>query len=68
MEYVEGEDPASTILEAADRLGADVIVVGATKQLFDESQWESVSTRVIREARRPVLVDPTRGHSGIEDQ
>lgn len=68
VEYVEGEDPAATILEAADRLGADVIVVGATKQLFDESQWESVSTRVIREARRPVLVVPTRGHSAIDDQ
>jgi len=68
VEYVEGQDPATTILEAADRLGADVIVVGATKQLFDESQWESVSTRVISEARRPVLVVPTRGHAGNDDQ
>ncbi len=68
VEYVEGEDPAATILDAAERLGADVIVVGATKPLFDESQWESVSTRVIREARRPVLVVPTRGNSESDDQ
>lgn len=60
VEYLEGEDPAATILDAADRFGADLVVMGATKQLFDESQWESVSTRVIRDARRPVLVVPTR--------
>lgn len=60
VEYLEGEDPAATILEAADRFGADLLVMGATKHLFDESQWESVSTRVIREAHRPVLVVPTR--------
>ncbi|MBI5157206.1 MAG: universal stress protein [Acidimicrobiia bacterium] len=68
IEYLEGEDPAATILDAADRLGADIIVVGATKRLFDESQWESVSTRVIREARRPVLVVPTRARSGADDE
>ena len=68
VEYLEGEDPAGTILEAADRLGADVIVVGATKPLFDESQWESISTRVIRAANRPVLVVPTRGRLGDEDE
>ena len=66
--YVEGEDPAATILDAAERLSADVIVVSATKPLFDESQWESVSARVIREARRPVLVVPTRGNPESDDQ
>ncbi len=67
VEYLEGEDPAATILAAADAFAADVIVVGATKQLFDESQWESVSTRVIRAAHRPVLVVPTRGRHEEED-
>src|SRR3990172_12300234 len=66
VQYIEGEDPAATILRAADEFGADVIVVGATKPLFDESQWESVSSRVIREAHRPVLVVPTRGHAGSD--
>jgi len=68
VEYLEGEDPAATILAAADRFAADVIVVGATKPLFDESQWESISTRVIRAAKGPVLVVPTRGRLGDEDQ
>lgn len=58
VRYLEGEDPAATIVDAADDLGADIIVMGATKQLFAEDHWESVSARVIREGRRPVLIVP----------
>jgi len=57
VRYVEGEDPAATIIAQADVLDADVVVVGATKQLFDD--WESVSARVIRDLQRPILVVPT---------
>ncbi len=56
--FLEGEDPAATIIEAADDLDADLVVLGATKPLFDESQWESVSVRVVRDSRRAVLVVP----------
>lgn len=56
--YLEGEDPAATIIRAAEDLDADLVVLGATKPLFDESHWESVSTRVMRDARRAVLVVP----------
>ncbi len=56
--YLEGEDPSQTIVAAGDRLDADLIVLGATKRLFDETQWESVSSRVIRDAGRSVLVVP----------
>ena len=55
--YLEGEDPAATIVSAAAELQADVLVLGATKQLFDD--WESITSRVMREAGRPVLVMPT---------
>lgn len=54
--YLEGEDPAETILNAADEMKADLVVLGATKHLF--SEWESVSARVLRDTRRPVLVIP----------
>ena len=54
--YLEGEDPAETIMKAADDMEADVVVLGATKHLF--SEWESVSARVLRDSRRPVLVIP----------
>jgi len=56
--YLEGEDPAKTIIRAAEDLEADLVVLGATRQLFDESHWESVSTRVIRETGRAVLIIP----------
>jgi nucleotide-binding universal stress UspA family protein len=55
--YLEGEDPAETILAAADDMKADLVVLGATKHLF--SEWESVSARVLRDTHRPVLVIPT---------
>jgi len=54
--YLEGEDPADTILAAAEEMRADLVVLGATKHLFAE--WESVSARVLRDIKRPVLVIP----------
>lgn len=56
--YLEGEDPSHTIVDAGHRFDVDLIVLGATKRLFDEAQWESVSSRVIRDAGRSVLVVP----------
>lgn len=56
--FLEGEDPAATIISAAEDLDAQLVVLGATKQLFDESHWESVSARVMRDGGRAVLVVP----------
>jgi nucleotide-binding universal stress UspA family protein len=56
--FLEGEDKAGTIISAAEEIDADLVVLGATKQLFDESHWESVSARVMRDSRRAVLVVP----------
>jgi nucleotide-binding universal stress UspA family protein len=56
--FLEGEDPAATIVSAAEDLDADLVILGATRPLFDEAAWESVSARVMREARRPALVVP----------
>jgi len=58
VRYLEGEDPAERILSAAEAEEADLVVLGATKQLFEE--WESVSARVLRDTTRPVLVVPSR--------
>ncbi|MGI9665569.1 MAG: universal stress protein [Acidimicrobiia bacterium] len=58
VQVLEGSDPALAISEAADGLGADVVLLGATKQIFDREAWESVSARVMLEAGRPVLVVP----------
>ncbi len=56
VRYLEGEDPAATIIADADAMDADLVVLGATRHLFDD--WESVSARVMRDLRRPVLVIP----------
>jgi len=61
--YLEGEAPAETIIKAVMELDADLIIVGATRRIFDESAWESVSARVMTECRRPVLVVPSRDRS-----
>jgi nucleotide-binding universal stress UspA family protein len=58
VRVVEGNDPAQAISVAADELGADVVLLGATKQIFDRDAWESVSARVMLESGRPVLVVP----------
>ena len=58
VRYLEGEDPAATIVAAGESWEADVMVIGATKHLFTEQSWESVSSRVLRDTRRPCLVVP----------
>ncbi len=58
VEVLEGADAAAAISDAADRLGADVVLLGATKQIFAKDAWESVSARVMLESGRPVLVVP----------
>ena len=56
--FLEGTDPATTISAAARDRGADVIVLGATRPIFREDAWESVSARVMLESGKPVLVLP----------
>ncbi len=58
VRVLEGADPAAAISQAADVLSADVVVLGATKPIFDRDAWESVSARVMIESGRPVLVVP----------
>ena len=58
VRVLEGNDPATAISQAAEELGADVVLLGATKQIFDRDAWESVSARVMLESGRPVLVVP----------
>jgi nucleotide-binding universal stress UspA family protein len=65
--YREGEDPAVTISRLAKDIDAGVIVLGATRQIFDQSAWESVSARVMLESGRPVLVVPPTSRDIVDD-
>jgi len=69
VRVLEGADPAAAISKAADELGADVVILGATKQIFNRDAWESVSARVMIELGRPVLVVPQarKTSNGDED-
>ena len=61
--YLEGEDPALTISNLARELDVDVVILGTTRQIFEETAWESVSARVMTESGRAVLViPPSRGN------
>lgn len=55
---LEGTDAAAEISVAANELDVDVVVLGATKPIFNVEAWESVSARVMIESGRPVLVLP----------
>ena len=48
------------------KLDVDIVVMGATRPIFDQSAWESVSARVTLECNKPVLVlpPPTRPVAG----
>lgn len=66
--YLEGEDPVRVIVKAARKVNADIIVLGATRKIFDESAWESVSARVMIESDTPVLVVPAAKDTPIDAQ
>ena len=58
VRFVEGNDAAAAISAAANALDADIVVLGATRSIFNREAWESVSARVMLESGRPVLVVP----------
>jgi nucleotide-binding universal stress UspA family protein len=55
---LEGDDAAAAISKAAADLRVDVVIVGATKQIFERGAWESVSSRIMLESGKAVLVVP----------
>lgn len=58
VRYVEGDDPAEAIINTADDIGAELVVMGATRRLFTEEAWRSVSARVMDKSHLPVLLVP----------
>ncbi len=68
VRVLEGADPAEAISEAANALDVDVVILGATKKIFNVEAWESVSARVMQEAGRPVLVVPQARKDTDDDE
>lgn len=58
IRFVEGDDPAEAIISTAQQVGAQLVVMGATRRLFTEEAWRSVSARVMVNSHLPVLLVP----------
>ena len=56
--FVEADEVAEGIIGTAEAVSADVIVLGTTRTLFDESAWTSISMKVATASRVPVLLIP----------
>lgn len=62
--FLESADPAETIIQQAAELNTDLIVMGATRPLFDRDSWESISIRVMLGSRVPVVMVPGAAREG----
>jgi len=58
VRFVEGDDPAEAIIQTAAQVAAEMVVMGATRRLFTEEAWRSVSARVMVNSHLPVLLVP----------
>ncbi len=58
VRFVEGDDPAEAIIKTAEAVGAEMVILGATRRLFTEEAWKSVSARVMVNSHLPVLLVP----------
>ncbi len=58
VRFVEGDDPAEAIINTAEDSGAELVMMGATRRLFTEEAWRSVSARVMEKSHLPVLLVP----------
>ena len=58
IQFVEGDDPAEAIISTAEKVSAEMVVMGATRRLFTEEAWRSVSARVMVNSHLPVLLVP----------
>jgi len=67
VRFVEGDDAATGISQAADALEADVVILGATRPIFNRDAWESISARVMLESGRTVLVVPSPQRADTAD-
>lgn len=58
VRFVEGDDPVEAIIHTAEETRAELVMMGATRRLFTEEAWGSVSARVLDKSHLPVLLVP----------
>ncbi|HDH02976.1 MAG TPA: universal stress protein, partial [Actinobacteria bacterium] len=65
--FVDASDPATAIVDVASAVEADLIIMGATRRLFTEGAWKSVSMKVTADSKLPVLLIPAPARGTKED-
>lgn len=65
--FVEADDVAQAIVETAESAGAETIIMGATRSLFTEAAWKSVSMKVAEATNLPILLIPAPGKAIPDD-
>lgn len=68
VKFVEGPDPVDAIVSTAALVEADLIVMGATRRLFTEQAWTSVSAQVMERTQCPLLLVPGQRAEEPTDQ
>lgn len=56
--FLEGTDPAQVICETAQQVGATMVLLGATRKIFSDGAWRSVSAEVMETIKVPLIVVP----------
>lgn len=56
--FVEGANTVDAILATAATMRSDLVIMGATRRLFTEQAWTSVSARVMERTACPLLLMP----------
>lgn len=64
----EGSEAADVIVRVAEEQEADLIVLGSTRPIFDETVWSSVSVKVMQRSPIPLVLVPgvTRSLDDVE--
>lgn len=66
--FIEDDDPARAIVETAAQIEADLIVMGATRPIFDADAWASVSVKVMQQSTTPLLLVPGAARNAEKDE
>ncbi len=54
----QGENAGEVIVRVAEEQGADMVVMGSTRPIFDETVWNSVSVKVMQLSTVPLVLVP----------
>jgi nucleotide-binding universal stress UspA family protein len=58
VEIIEGDNPAEVIGGAGEHHNAQIIMMGATRRIFQDDAWTSVSAQVMEKSPVPLLLIP----------